>query len=165
MTRVNKTISSPLGPLTLVANDDALAGIYFDQHRHPPAEIGATVSEHAILDRAAEQLCEFFEGTRRKFDLPLAPAGTEFQQLVWAELRKIPFGSTASYGELASRLDKPGASRAVGAANGKNPLSIVVPCHRVIGANGSLTGYAGGEETKKWLLQHEAAIAPGPLFA
>lgn len=108
-----------------------------------------------MLDRAAEQLAAYFAGELTAFDLPLAPAGTEFQQKVWSQLRAIPYGETRTYGELATKLRRPTASRAVGAANGKNPLGIVVPCHRVIGASGDLTGYAGGLPMKKWLLAHE----------
>jgi methylated-DNA-[protein]-cysteine S-methyltransferase len=109
-----------------------------------------------VLARAAAQLAEYFAGTRRTFDLPLAPRGTGFQRIVWHALAKIPYGETRSYGELARAIGRPAASRAVGAANGKNPLSIVVPCHRVVGASGELTGYAGGVATKRWLLDHEA---------
>jgi methylated-DNA-[protein]-cysteine S-methyltransferase len=165
MSLSNKTFASPVGPLLLVASDTALVGIYFEHHKHPPAQVGTIAQQHAVLDRAAQQLNEFFDGSRRTFDLPLAPSGTEFQQAVWAQLREIPFGNTRSYGDIATQLERPGASRAVGAANGRNPLSIVVPCHRVVGSNGALTGYAGGEEAKRWLLRHESSIAPGPLFA
>lgn len=164
MTLQHAHIDSPVGPLLLVADGDGLVGVYFDGHRHPPAAVGDPVEAHPVLDAAAVQLGEFFAGTRREFDLPLAPQGTEFQKAVWAQLAQIPFGSTASYGDIAGRLGRPGASRAVGAANGRNPLSIVVPCHRVVGASGALTGYAGGEEIKRWLLQHEATLTPGPLF-
>lgn len=108
-----------------------------------------------ILDRAAAQLGEYFAGERTTFDLELAPEGTEFQQKVWMLLRAIPFGETRSYGQLATKLKRPTASRAVGAANGRNPLGIIVPCHRVIGASGDLTGYAGGLPMKRWLLAHE----------
>lgn len=159
------TIDSPLGTLLLVADGDALVGIYFDHHRHPPTTIGQPAQDDPLLARTATQLGEFFAGDRRDFDLPLAASGTKFQQQVWDELKRIPFGARQTYGEIAQRLGRPGASRAVGAANGRNPLSIVVPCHRVVGASGALTGYAGGEEAKRWLLEHESALAPGPLFA
>jgi methylated-DNA-[protein]-cysteine S-methyltransferase len=108
-----------------------------------------------VLARAATQLREYFAGERRLFDLPLAPDGTGFQRLVWAALEQIPYGVTRSYGELARAIGRPAASRAVGTANSRNPISIIVPCHRVIGANGALTGYAGGMRAKQWLLDHE----------
>ena len=108
-----------------------------------------------LLRRVADQLAEYFAGERRDFDLPLAAPGTAFQKLVWDALVRIPFGEVRSYGELARTLGRPSGSRAVGAANGKNPIAIIVPCHRVIGANGTLTGYAGGLPTKQWLLEHE----------
>jgi methylated-DNA-[protein]-cysteine S-methyltransferase len=119
-----------------------------------------------VLARAATQLAEYFAGARRVFDVPLAPRGTDFQQGVWRELARIPYGETRSYGELARVLGRPSASRAVGAANGKNPISILVPCHRVIAGSGALTGYAGGLDAKRWLLAHEArARAPGLALA
>lgn len=116
-----------------------------------------------VLALAAAQLAEYFDGARRDFDVPLAPRGTGFQRLVWRELAKIPYGETRSYGELARALGRPAASRAVGAANGRNPISILVPCHRVIAGSGALTGYAGGLAAKRWLLEHEARWAPGAL--
>ena len=116
----------------------------------------AQAEEH--LDRAEAQLAEYFAGTRRTFDLALDPAGTDFQLRAWKALRSIPFGQTISYGEQAAELGEPGAARAVGAANGRNPLSIVVPCHRVVAASGALTGFAGGLDTKAWLLDHERAV-------
>ena len=119
----------------------------------------AQAEEH--LDRAEAQLAEYFAGTRRAFDLALDPAGTDFQLRAWNALRSIPFGQTMSYGEQAAELGEPGAARAVGAANGRNPLSIVVPCHRVIAASGALTGFAGGLDTKAWLLEHERAVLAG----
>jgi methylated-DNA-[protein]-cysteine S-methyltransferase len=109
-----------------------------------------------VLARTAAQLAEYFAGERRDFDVPLAPRGTGFQQRVWRELGKIPYGETRSYGELARAIGRPAASRAIGAANGKNPISILVPCHRVIAGTGALTGYAGGLAAKRWLLEHEA---------
>jgi methylated-DNA-[protein]-cysteine S-methyltransferase len=114
-----------------------------------------TVRRTPVLTRAAEQLAEYFAGERRDFDLPLAPRGTSFQVAVWRALEQIPFGATCSYGELARVVGRPSASRAVGAANGQNPLAIILPCHRVIGANGDLTGYGGGLPLKRWLLDHE----------
>ena len=112
-----------------------------------------------MLDRAAEQLREYFDGTRRVFDLPLAPEGTAFQRIAWRALEAIPYAETRSYGEQARAIGRPAASRAVGAANGKNPISIIVPCHRVIGASGDLTGYGGGMDAKRWLLAHEQRVA------
>jgi methylated-DNA-[protein]-cysteine S-methyltransferase len=120
--------------------------------------------DHPILSVAAKQLREYFAGERRVFELPLAAEGTEFQQRVWQALMALEFGQTCSYGELARAIGQPSSSRAVGAANGRNPLSIVVPCHRVIGSDGSLTGYGGGEANKRWLLEHEAKLS-APLFA
>lgn len=149
------TVQSPVGALRLVARADALAGVYL------PAQAGvdAKRGRSQLLARAADQLAEYFAGTRRTFDLPLAPDGTAWQHGVWAQLRAIPYGATRSYGELARALGRPTGSRAVGAANGKNPLGIVVPCHRVIAASGALTGYAGGLPQKQWLLAHEARVA------
>ena len=147
--------TSPLGPVQLLARGDALIAAHLNtpeaKYPLPDAQRGTS----AVLARAAQQLAEYFAGTRSAFDLPLAAEGTPYQQRVWQTLATIPFGATWSYGQLARALGDPKASRAVGAANGKNPLWIIVPCHRVIGANGSLTGYAGGLAAKKWLLAHE----------
>ena len=151
------TIDSPLGPLRLVADEAALAGVYLPAQAAPAASPGAT----PVLARAAAQLAEYFAGARRDFDVPLAPRGTEFQARVWRELTHIPYGETRSYGELARALGRPSASRAVGAANGKNPISILVPCHRVIAGSGALTGYAGGLEAKRCLLAQETRGAAG----
>jgi methylated-DNA-[protein]-cysteine S-methyltransferase len=144
-------IDSPLGDLRLFAQANELVGIYLPGQPAPVAAAGTC----EVFARATDQLAEYFAGTRRVFDLPLAPHGTEFQQRVWRALRAITYGETRTYGELALSLGRPSAARAVGAANGKNPLSIVVPCHRVIGATGALTGYAGGMAAKQWLLDHE----------
>ncbi len=152
-------VDSPLGPIELRAAGQALCGLYLPDTRHPPAPVGARDDAHPVLRAAARQLAEYFEGRRRGFDLPLQPAGTAFQQRVWRQLLEIPFGGTCSYGALARAIDRPSASRAVGAANGRNPISILIPCHRVIGSDGSLTGYGGGEPAKRWLLQHEARFA------
>ncbi len=147
---------SPVGRLALSSDGAALTGVYMDLHRHAPGMSGWTqVDDAAPFDTAIRQLNEYFAGTRRVFDLPLRPRGTPFQTRVWTALADIPFGDTISYGELARRVGNPAASRAVGLANGRNPLSILVPCHRVIGANGTLTGYGGGLERKRWLLTHE----------
>jgi methylated-DNA-[protein]-cysteine S-methyltransferase len=153
MKRVMKTVDSPVGTLTLVANEQALVSVYWaeEQPEETPGE------NHPILEAAARQLAEYFAGKRQHFDVPLAPdGGTEFQQRVWLALGEIPYGKTWSYGELAKRVGNAKASRAVGAANGQNPLPIFVPCHRVIGADGSLTGFGGGMERKKTLLALEA---------
>jgi methylated-DNA-[protein]-cysteine S-methyltransferase len=155
------TIDSPLGPLRLVADEDALAGVYLPAQPAPAAPPGRT----PLLARAAAQLAEYFAGARRDFDVPLAPRGTGFQERVWRELTRIPYGETRSYGELARAIGRPSASRAVGAANGKNPISILVPCHRVIAGSGALTGYAGGLDAKRWLLAHEARWAGQGRFA
>jgi methylated-DNA-[protein]-cysteine S-methyltransferase len=154
---MHTVIDSPVGPLTLVADGDALAALYMDAQRHRPDDsvFGERVDDAPVFAAAAEQLAEYFAGERTVFELPLAPAGTPFQQRVWAALREIPYGETCSYGELADHIGRPGAARAVGLANGKNPLGIIVPCHRVIGANGDLTGYGGGLDRKRNLLAME----------
>jgi methylated-DNA-[protein]-cysteine S-methyltransferase len=157
MTEHACTMDSPIGALTILSNGEALLAIYTAEQPHPAAATGTD----AVLERACTQLREYFAGTRRAFELPLAPKGTEFQRRVWSALCEIPAGATMSYGALAARLGSPGAARAVGLANSKNPISIVVPCHRVIGANGSLTGYAGGLACKRWLLEHERRWAQG----
>ncbi|AKT50425.1 methylated-DNA--[protein]-cysteine S-methyltransferase [Arsenicicoccus sp. oral taxon 190] len=166
--RRHTIIDSPVGPLTAVADDEALIAIYFERHGRAPAvtEHGERTDDHPVLAAARDQLADYFAGRRTGFDLPLAPRGDAFQQRVWAQLREIPYGQTRSYGQLARALGQPGAAQAVGNANGANPLSIVVPCHRVIGSDGSLTGYAGGLERKRWLLAHEepAAASSGRLF-
>jgi len=144
---------SPVGKLTLTSNGAAITAIEFDNPRHPlPAQ---PRGEDKIIDAARRQLDQYFVGKRRAFDLRLAPQGTPFQQSVWQALLAIPYGATRSYGQQAAAIGKPAAVRAVGLANGRNPLSIIIPCHRVIGANGSLTGYGGGVERKKLLLDLE----------
>jgi methylated-DNA-[protein]-cysteine S-methyltransferase len=153
------TITSVLGPLTLTADGEALTGVYMEDHRHRPALPPAGAPGCAVLAEAAAQLHEYLAGRRRAFALPLRAEGTPFQGAVWAALEAIPYGTTISYGELARRVGRPGAARAAGLANGRNPLSIVVPCHRVIGAGGALTGYGGGLERKRALLALEARAA------
>lgn len=150
------TLPSPVGPLTIVASPTAVAAIHLGDDVPVPGARPA--DDHPIVAAAAAQLGEYFAGRRRAFDLPLGGAGTAFQRDVWRALCAIPFGATCGYGELAARLGRPSAARAVGAANGKNPIAIVVPCHRVIGKDGTLTGYAGGLAIKQWLLAHEARI-------
>jgi len=151
------TMASPVGELTLVASDAGLRAILWAEERvgRVPLPERRDDPANAILAAAVRQLTEYFEGRRRDFDLPLDPVGTDFQRSVWTGLNAIPYGETRSYAALATAIGRPGASRAVGAANGRNPLSIVTPCHRVIGANGTLTGFAGGLAVKQWLLAHE----------
>lgn len=149
-------MKSPIGDLMLISNGEALTGLYMDNQKHAERRAKA-VRDEGMLKQALAQLQAYFDGGRREFELPIEPEGTPFQQRVWKDLRKIPFGQTISYGELAKRIGQPTASRAVGLANGQNPISIVVPCHRVIGADGSLTGYGGGIERKRWLLAHEGS--------
>ncbi len=148
------TISSPIGPLHLYARGDELSALYLPNAEALPDEPVRTTD---VLATTADQLREYFAGHRRVFDVPLAPEGTGFQQRVWSALLAIPFGQTRSYGQIAAAIGRPAASRAVGAANGRNPIAIIVPCHRVIGASGTLTGYGGGLPTKQWLLAHEGA--------
>jgi len=145
-------IDSPLGTLRLSADSGALVAIRFDADGPGPGNVSR---DSSLLERAADQLAAWFAGTRVDFDLPLRPNGTEFQRTVWAEVARIPFGQTRSYGDIARSIGHPDAVRAVGAANGRNPLPLVIPCHRVIGADGALTGYAGGLERKRWLLARE----------
>lgn len=164
MTRSFTVVESPVGDLTLTAADGALTGIYFPGHRYPPkAETLGDRSDRGF-EAATKQLAEYFGGTRESFDLPLAPSGTPFQQSVWAMLREVPYGVTRSYTELTLTLGPVERIRAVAAANGRNPLSIVVPCHRIVGSDGSLTGYAGGLERKRFLLDLEQGPASGSLF-
>jgi methylated-DNA-[protein]-cysteine S-methyltransferase len=153
--------ASPVGTLTLVADADALVAILWQDDRPgrvvlPPARRD---DDHAVLAAARAQLADYFAGRRTAFALPLRPRGTDFQQAVWRALRDIPHGETRSYGDIARAVGRPAAFRAVGAANGRNPLSIVVPCHRVIGGNGALTGFAGGLAAKRHLLALERAGA------
>jgi len=153
-------IDSPLGGVTLAATDAGLAGLWFDQQRHWPDTAGwVTNDEHPVLRQTAEQLRDYFAGKRDRFDLPLDLShGTAFQQSVWQALLAIPAGQTVSYGALSMDLGNPAAVRAVGAAVGRNPISVIVPCHRVLGADGSLTGYAGGLDRKTALLELEGAL-------
>lgn len=163
-------VESPLGGVLLAAGDSGLKRIAFEQGKPAPEfpEAWQPLPPEArdtraggALSRAARQIEEYFAGARRVFRLPLDPEGNPFQQRVWSALRKIPYGETWSYGQLAERIGRPGAARAVGSANARNPLPIVVPCHRVIGANGKLTGYYGGLHLKAFLLELEAAGAGG----
>jgi methylated-DNA-[protein]-cysteine S-methyltransferase len=150
-------VESPIGRLLLSTDGEALTGIYMHLPDGPAPEMAgwSCDARAGALPETARQLEEYFGGRRRDFDLPMRLAGTEFQRLVWKQLEHIRYGETLSYGELAKRIGNPNASRAVGLANGRNPIPILVPCHRVIGADGSLTGYGGGLERKRWLLAHE----------
>ncbi|WP_344395746.1 methylated-DNA--[protein]-cysteine S-methyltransferase [Streptomyces vastus] len=148
-------IDSPYGPLTLVATDGVLSGLYMTDQRHRPPEETFGAPDDTPFGETIDQLKAYFAGELKEFDLPLRLDGTPFQRTVWEQLRRIPYGETRSYGELADALGNPKASRAVGLANGRNPVGIIVPCHRVVGANGSLTGYGGGLDRKKRLLDFE----------
>ena len=158
---VCKSIATPIGRLKLIASPQGLAAVLWEND--PPGRVRfAALAEnetHPVLCEAERQLGEYFAGQRRSFDLPLDAMGTEFQKRVWQALLQIPYGETRSYGQIAEQLGNPRAMRAVGAANGRNPLSIIAPCHRVIGARGDLTGFAGGIETKQFLLDHERGRA------
>ena len=162
-------IDSPVGPLTVVADQGAIVGLYMNLQRHRPDDLA--LGETDLRGRqaepfkaAADQLDAYFAGELTRFDLPLAPRGSSFQQRVWAALQDIPYGETESYGELAERIGSPGAARAVGLANGRNPIGIVIPCHRVVGSHGKLTGYGGGLDRKKQLLDLELAVSGAALF-
>ncbi len=149
-------LETPIGTLLIAGDTDAVRRIDFPKNgKASKPEVEWTQSERGPVGQAAKQLREYFAGKRADFDLPLAPEGTEFQRTVWRNLQEIPYGETISYGELAKRVGNPKASRAVGAANGQNPIPIVIPCHRVIGANGKLTGFGGGLPTKEALLTLE----------
>jgi len=162
-------IDSPVGPLTLVADHGAIVGLYMNLQRHRPDDLAfgepdRRGREGEPFKAAADQLDAYFAGALTHFSLPLAPRGSDFQQRVWAALQDIPYGETESYGKLAERIGSPGAARAVGLANGRNPIGIVIPCHRVVGSGGSLTGYGGGLERKKQLLDLELAVTGAALF-
>ncbi|WP_425827841.1 methylated-DNA--[protein]-cysteine S-methyltransferase [Streptomyces fractus] len=161
-------IDSPYGPLTLVATDGTLSGLYMAGQRHRPADETFGGRDERPFGPVIDQLNAYFQGELTQFDLPLdLTAGTPFQRSVWERLQRIPYGETRTYGELADALGKPNASRAVGLANGKNPIGVIVPCHRVIGANGDLTGYGGGLDRKRRLLDFErphAADRDAALF-
>ncbi len=148
-------MESPTGRLLLVADEEGLRQVSFAEGRTPASVDPSWEKDDRHLRESVRQLRAFFAGDLERFELPLKPEGTEFQQKVWSALCRIPFGETRSYGELARRLGNPSASRAVGLANGSNPIAIIIPCHRVIGSNGKLTGYGGGLENKQWLLDFE----------
>lgn len=155
--RSHTTVDSPLGPLTLVDDDDALAGLYQTGQSTPAPEV-LGVRDDSVQPEAREQLAAYFRRELEQFDLTLAAGGTPFQEAVWAALREVPYATTCTYGDIARAIGRPTAVRAVGAANGRNPIGIVVPCHRVVGAGGSLTGYAGGLVHKKVLLDLERGV-------
>ena len=158
---VHKRVATPVGRLTLVASDDGLAAVLWEHDRPGRVRLdrGAEDVRHRVLVEAERQLREYFAGQRKAFDVTLDVSGTAFQRKVWNALLAIPFGETRSYGEIARQIGHPDAVRAVGAANGRNPVSIVAPCHRVVGSTGKLTGFAGGLEAKARLLALEAAGA------
>lgn len=157
MHRRHTLIDSPYGPLTLVATDNALSGLYMTEQRHRPPEETFGDRDAGPFGETISQLEAYFAGELTEFDLPMRLDGTPFQRTVWQQLQLIPYGETRTYGQLAEALGKPNASRAVGLANGKNPIGVIVPCHRVIGAGGSLTGYGGGLDRKQRLLAFEGA--------
>ena len=148
---------SPQGGMLLLATDEGLAGIFFDRQKHHPQKQAdwKKHADHKLLRQAKRELAEYFAGKRTHFDVALAPEGTPFQRSVWKAISTVRFGETISYGELARRAGHPGSARAAGAATGRNPIGIIVPCHRIVGANGSLTGYAGGLDRKRALLALE----------
>lgn len=157
MTITHTIVDSPIGELTLLARAGVLAGLYFTDHARRPELRDFGIRTRSGFEAAVEQLAEYFEGKRTRFDVPLAASGSAFQQQVWELLRGIPYGETRSYRQLASGLGNPFLARQVGGANARNPISIIVPCHRVVGATGKLVGYAGGLGRKRFLLELEAA--------
>ena len=158
-TTLYTTFDSPIGELLATGDGEALTGLYMQGSRKPVTPSAGWERDDEPFAELRGQLHEYFTGDRREFDLPLAPRGSEFQGRVWGALREIPYGETETYGELAERIGRPGSARAVGAANGQNPICVVIPCHRVIGAGGALTGYAGGLERKRLLLDIESRLA------
>jgi len=159
MAAVNTTVDSPIGELTLVAEDGRLIGLYFPHHWYKPDPATFGPRTDAGFDEARRQLAEYFAGDRQRFDLPLDPRGDAFQHRVWELIDRIPYGQTATYGDLARELGGPALAKDVGAAVGRNPLCVLVPCHRVVGTDGKLTGYAGGLTRKRYLLDLEASAA------
>ncbi|HLT30981.1 MAG TPA: methylated-DNA--[protein]-cysteine S-methyltransferase [Myxococcaceae bacterium] len=156
---VSRLLPTPIGDVHVVANDVGVVAVQrVDAAKPPRLEAPRCLGAHPILDLAGAELTEYFEGHRQHFTVPLAPTGTPFQRDVWSALGTIPFGESRSYAWLAKEIGRPRAVRAVGAANGRNPLAIIVPCHRVIGSAGALVGYAGGLEMKRWLLEHESGV-------
>jgi methylated-DNA-[protein]-cysteine S-methyltransferase len=162
--RLHTVMDSPVGALTLVATDGVLSGLFMVDQRHRPPTQAFGDADPTPFPRVVDQLEGYFAGERTSFDVDLAAVGTPFQHEVWAALRRIPYGHTASYGQVAERIGRPGASRAVGLANGANPIGIIVPCHRVVGSTGKLTGYGGGLERKQFLLDLERRHAAPELL-
>ena len=158
--RTYRSVESPLGGLTFWGHDGVLRGLFMADQRYAPAHDGWREDPNGFA-QAVEQIGGYFAGERRTFDFPMETGGTPFRRLVYDALVHIPYGETRSYGQLATDLGCPGAARAVGHANGHNPIAIVVPCHRLVGSTGALTGYGGGLERKRWLLEHERAVAAG----
>jgi len=161
MTETNYITSSPLGNLLIKATDTAVVAVLFIMQGNETPVIEKKAGHHPLIKKCCSQLSEYFEGTGKEFDLPVQQSGTPFQQKVWNKLTSIPYGQTISYFELSKRMGDPKAIRAVGTTNGKNQVSIIIPCHRVIGSNGDLTGYAGELWRKQWLLEHEAKFGNG----
>lgn len=155
MTLTQRIIDTPVGPVTLIADESAVVGVYFAQHKRRPATEALPAGDNDALTAAATAFADYFDGKASGVDLPATASGTDFQRDVWAELRRIPAGETRTYAQIADAIGRPSAVRAVAQAIGANPLSIAVPCHRVVGSDGSITGYAGGVERKRWLLDHE----------
>jgi len=164
MTHYRTTVNCPIGTLFLFGEADVLTGLFMEESRHGfPKNSDYRLDNNHFPD-VRDQLRAYFAGERREFNVRVSPQGTHFQRQVWKALLDIPFGTTESYGSVARRLGKPTASRAIGAANGRNPISIIIPCHRVIGKSGALTGYGGGMPRKRWLLAHEASTDGRRLF-
>lgn len=165
LTFARARLQVPFGELTVVASDKGVRYITFENDAHPKSYQNMSViddASHPVVARTVAQLHEYIKGTRRTFDVPLDLVGTEFQVQAWSALAKVPYGTTASYAQQAASIGRPKATRAIGAANGRNPVVVVLPCHRIVGADGSLTGFGGGLHVKKWLLDHEANVAQGP---
>jgi methylated-DNA-[protein]-cysteine S-methyltransferase len=165
MNVVRTIVDGPIGPLTVIVDDDiaAVTEVRFPGHGATDIDVIPRADGHPVLAQAARELGEYFAGQRTTFDVDLAPRGTPFQLAAWEALLSIPYGETVSYREQARRLGDVNKSRAVGAANGRNPIPIIVPCHRVVGSDGSLTGFGGGLDTKAWLLDHERSVAETDL--
>lgn len=161
MTRITRSIDSPIGPISLVGDGESLKGVYMTGHKGAPMPDGAHRDDRAFSE-AVRQLADWFGGRRTTFDLAVDVQGTHFQEKVWKALVEIPFGETVTYGQLAARVGRPGAARAIGHAVARNPIGIIVPCHRVVGAKGVLTGFAAGIDRKRWLLDHERAAVVIP---
>ena len=156
-------VRAPFGVLTVVASDAGVRHVMFDHEAHPKPlhALDLVDAPHPVLDAACAQIDEYLSGARRAFDLPLDLSGTGFQVDAWRALARVPYGTTATYAQQAASIGRPTATRAIGAANGRNPVAIVLPCHRIVGSDGSLTGFGGGLPVKKWLLEHERRIVGG----